>query len=89
MLSQSQEAQAPLLLSHVQPEVFLAVIEYLYTNSVTFNNAIALEVLTSSIEYGLNDLRKFSSLLRCSTVTLSQMAAVQGLRRQGLFPPIK
>uniref|UniRef100_A0A8D0GCT7 BTB domain containing 19 n=1 Tax=Sphenodon punctatus TaxID=8508 RepID=A0A8D0GCT7_SPHPU len=32
MLSQPQEPQAPLVLSHVQPEVFLAVIEFLYTN---------------------------------------------------------
>ncbi|XP_061486418.1 BTB/POZ domain-containing protein 19 isoform X4 [Rhineura floridana] len=58
MLSQPQEIQAPLILSHVQPEVFLAVIEYLYTNSVTLNSIITLEVLTSSIEYGLDELRK-------------------------------
>ncbi|XP_054837952.1 BTB/POZ domain-containing protein 19 isoform X2 [Eublepharis macularius] len=58
MLGQPQEMPAPLLLSHVQPEVFLAVIEYLYTNSVSLNNVSALEVLASSIEYGLNDLRK-------------------------------
>ncbi|KAJ6659539.1 hypothetical protein lerEdw1_018774 [Lerista edwardsae] len=60
MLSQPRELQAPLILSHVQPEVFLAVIEYLYTNSVTLNNLIALEVLTSSMEYGLDDLRKMT-----------------------------
>ncbi|XP_062974647.1 BTB/POZ domain-containing protein 19 isoform X2 [Elgaria multicarinata webbii] len=59
MLSHPQEIQqAPLTLSHVQPEVFLAVIEYLYTNSVTLNNLIALEVLTSSMEYGLDDLSR-------------------------------
>nr|XP_028589470.1 BTB/POZ domain-containing protein 19 [Podarcis muralis] len=63
MLSHPQEMQAPLILSHVQPEVFLAVIEYLYTNNVTLNNSIALEVLTSSIEYGLDDLRKVSTML--------------------------
>uniref|UniRef100_A0A8D2JDM8 BTB domain containing 19 n=1 Tax=Varanus komodoensis TaxID=61221 RepID=A0A8D2JDM8_VARKO len=41
MLSQPQKApQAPLILSHVQPEVFLAVLEYLYSNSVTLNNLI-------------------------------------------------
>lgn len=32
--------QTPLVLSHVQPEVFLAVIEFLYTNSVTLNSLI-------------------------------------------------
>ncbi|KAL7985137.1 hypothetical protein Chor_003707, partial [Crotalus horridus] len=58
MLSQPHETQVPLMLNHIQPEVFLTVIEYLYTNGVTLNNLTALEVLTSSIEYGLNDLRK-------------------------------
>ncbi|KAM3840541.1 BTB/POZ domain-containing protein 19 [Vipera latastei] len=58
MLSQPHETQVPLTLNHVQPEVFLTVIEYLYTNGVTLNSLTALEVLTSSIEYGLNDLRK-------------------------------
>ncbi|XP_053893802.1 BTB/POZ domain-containing protein 19 isoform X5 [Malaclemys terrapin pileata] len=50
--------QTPLVLSHVQPEVFLAVLEFLYTNSVTLNSFMALEVLTSAVEYGLDDLRK-------------------------------
>ncbi|XP_044882493.1 BTB/POZ domain-containing protein 19 isoform X4 [Mauremys mutica] len=65
MLSQPQAGaqepwppQTPLVLSHVQPEVFLAVLEFLYTNSVTLNSLTALEVLTSAVEYGLDDLRK-------------------------------
>ncbi|XP_058034912.1 BTB/POZ domain-containing protein 19 isoform X3 [Ahaetulla prasina] len=58
MLSQPDEMQVPLILNHMQPEVFLTVIEYLYTNGVTLSNVTALEVLTSSIQYGLNDLRK-------------------------------
>ncbi|XP_062478915.1 BTB/POZ domain-containing protein 19 isoform X3 [Pezoporus occidentalis] len=52
--------QGPFILGNVQPEVFLAVIEFLYTNSVTLNSHIALEVLTSSVEYGLQDLCKES-----------------------------
>ncbi|XP_074858721.1 BTB/POZ domain-containing protein 19 [Carettochelys insculpta] len=56
--SESQLPQAPVVLSHVQPEVFLAVMEFLYTNSVTLNSRIALEVLTSAVEYGLDELRK-------------------------------
>uniref|UniRef100_A0A670IRB9 BTB domain containing 19 n=1 Tax=Podarcis muralis TaxID=64176 RepID=A0A670IRB9_PODMU len=51
MLSHPQEMQAPLILSHVQPEVFLAVIEYLYTNNVTLNNSIA------AVAYGQVDLQ--------------------------------
>ncbi|XP_061486416.1 BTB/POZ domain-containing protein 19 isoform X2 [Rhineura floridana] len=72
MLSQPQEIQAPLILSHVQPEVFLAVIEYLYTNSVTLNSIITLEVLTSSIEYGLDELRKLCIEFIKDTLSVEQ-----------------
>lgn len=34
----SVPAQGPFILGNVQPEVFLAVIEFLYTNSVTLNS---------------------------------------------------
>nr|XP_032649249.1 BTB/POZ domain-containing protein 19 [Chelonoidis abingdonii] len=75
MLSQPQTGaqepwppQTPLVLSHVQPEVFLAVLEFLYTNSVTLNSLTALEVLTSAVEYGLDDLRKTSSHVSKCTI---------------------
>ncbi|XP_053169647.1 BTB/POZ domain-containing protein 19 isoform X2 [Hemicordylus capensis] len=69
--SQPQEMQAPLVLSHVQPEVLLAVIEYLYTNSVTLNNLIlcvefikdtlsveqVCEALQAAVAYGQADLQ--------------------------------
>ncbi|MEE6495260.1 hypothetical protein FKM82_001994 [Ascaphus truei] len=54
----SQELRVPFVLADMHPEVFLAVMEFLYTNSVTLNSVIALEVLTSAVEYGLDDLRK-------------------------------
>ncbi|KAM9324622.1 BTB/POZ domain-containing protein 19 [Gastrophryne carolinensis] len=54
----SQELQVPFVLADVNPEVFLAVIEFIYTNSVTLTRQTALEVLTSAVEYGLDDLRK-------------------------------
>ncbi|KAM4021669.1 BTB/POZ domain-containing protein 19 [Anomaloglossus baeobatrachus] len=53
-----REMQVPFVLADVQPEVFLAVIEFIYTNSVTLDSVIALEVLTAAVEYGLADLRK-------------------------------
>ncbi|KAM3915212.1 BTB/POZ domain-containing protein 19 [Leptodactylus fuscus] len=53
-----QEVTVPFVLADVEPEVFLAVIEFLYTNSVTLDSQIALEVLTAAVEYGLTDLRK-------------------------------
>ncbi|NXX86892.1 BTBDJ protein, partial [Urocolius indicus] len=36
----SDTPQGPFVLGNVQPEVFLAVIEFLYTNSVTLNSHI-------------------------------------------------
>ncbi|KAJ7332799.1 hypothetical protein JRQ81_014979 [Phrynocephalus forsythii] len=73
MLSQAQEIQTPLILNHVQPEVFLAIIEYLYTNSITLTNLIALEVFTSSVEYGLDDLRKLCIEFIKGTLNVEQV----------------
>nr|XP_060629392.1 BTB/POZ domain-containing protein 19 isoform X1 [Anolis sagrei ordinatus] len=73
MLSQSQEVRAPLILRQVQPKVFLAVIEYLYTNAVSLNNLIALEVLTSSMEYGLDDLRRICVEFIKDTLNVEQV----------------
>ncbi|NXK83955.1 BTBDJ protein, partial [Amazona guildingii] len=65
--------QGPFILGNVQPEVFLAVIEFLYTNSVTLNSHIALEVLTSSVEYGLQDLCKLCIKFIKDTLSLEQV----------------
>ncbi|NXG87356.1 BTBDJ protein, partial [Stercorarius parasiticus] len=65
--------QGPIILGNVQPEVFLAVIEFLYTNSVTLNSHIALEVLTSSVEYGLQDLCKLCVKFIKDTLSVEQV----------------
>uniref|UniRef100_A0A8B9ERJ7 BTB domain containing 19 n=1 Tax=Anser cygnoides TaxID=8845 RepID=A0A8B9ERJ7_ANSCY len=44
--------QGPFVLGNVQPDVFLAVIEFLYTNSVTLNSHIA------AVTYGQADLQQ-------------------------------
>nr|XP_006634789.1 PREDICTED: BTB/POZ domain-containing protein 19 isoform X1 [Lepisosteus oculatus] len=62
--------ETPIVLSEAQPEVFLAVIEFLYTNCVTLNNHIAFEVLTSAVEYGLDDLRKLCVEFVTETLTV-------------------
>ncbi|XP_019386160.1 PREDICTED: BTB/POZ domain-containing protein 19 [Crocodylus porosus] len=49
---------APIALSSAQPEAFLAVLEFLYTNRVCLTSVTALEVLALSVEYGLDDLRQ-------------------------------
>ncbi|XP_027539019.1 BTB/POZ domain-containing protein 19 isoform X2 [Neopelma chrysocephalum] len=83
--SSSVPAQGPFILGNVQPEVFLAVIEFLYTNSVTLNNHIALEVLTSSVEYGLQDLCKLCVKFIKDTLSVEQVCeALQAVvRTQG------
>ncbi|XP_077981578.1 BTB/POZ domain-containing protein 19-like [Glandiceps talaboti] len=53
-----EDSTVPFVLSDVDPDIFLAVLEFLYTNCVTLNGKIAIEVLASSIEYGLDDLRR-------------------------------
>ncbi|XP_072199513.1 BTB/POZ domain-containing protein 19 [Excalfactoria chinensis] len=65
--------QGPFVLGNVQPEVFLAVIEFLYTNSVTLNSHIVLEVLTSSVEYGLQDLCKLCVEFIKDTLSVEQV----------------
>uniref|UniRef100_A0A8C8BAG4 BTB domain containing 19 n=1 Tax=Otus sunia TaxID=257818 RepID=A0A8C8BAG4_9STRI len=77
--------QGPFILGNVQPEVFLAVIEFLYTNSVTLNSHIVLEVLTSSVEYGLQDLCKLCVKFIKDTLTVEQVCeALQAVvRTQG------
>uniref|UniRef100_A0A8V1A9E4 BTB domain containing 19 n=1 Tax=Gallus gallus TaxID=9031 RepID=A0A8V1A9E4_CHICK len=65
--------QGPFILGNVQPEVFLAVIEFLYTNSVTLNSHTVLEVLTSSVEYGLQDLCKLCVEFIKDTLSVEQV----------------
>ncbi|XP_063143102.1 BTB/POZ domain-containing protein 19 isoform X9 [Rattus norvegicus] len=50
---------SPVVLSTVPAEAFLAVLEFLYTNSVKLHRYSVLEVLTAAVEYGLEELREF------------------------------
>ncbi|XP_071897933.1 BTB/POZ domain-containing protein 19 isoform X3 [Anas platyrhynchos] len=70
---QQPPVQGPFVLGNVQPDVFLAVIEFLYTNSVSLNSHIALEVLTSSVEYGLQDLCKLCVEFIKDTLSVEQV----------------
>ncbi|XP_070563955.1 BTB/POZ domain-containing protein 19-like [Ptychodera flava] len=53
-----EDSTVPFVLSDVDSEIFLAVLEFIYTNCVTLNSKIAIDVLASSIEYGLDELRR-------------------------------
>ncbi|NXX21133.1 BTBDJ protein, partial [Podargus strigoides] len=81
----SDPPHGPFILGNVQPEVFLAVVEFLYTNSVTLNSHIALEVLTSSVEYGLQDLCKLCIEFIKDTLSVEQVCeALQAAVTYGL-----
>ncbi|XP_064625236.1 BTB/POZ domain-containing protein 19-like [Lineus longissimus] len=67
-LTDSQEV--PFVLSDVTPEIFLTVLEFIYTNCATISGKIVVDILGSAIEYGLDDLRKL-----CVTYMLENMSA--------------
>ncbi|CAH1773514.1 unnamed protein product [Owenia fusiformis] len=56
--SDKNNKEIPFVLSDITPDIFLAVMEYIYTGCVSLTGKIAIDVLGSSIEYGLDELRK-------------------------------
>lgn len=52
------EKDVPLILSDMSPDIFLAMLEFIYTNCVALTPKIAIEVLATAMEYGLDDLRR-------------------------------
>lgn len=64
---QKEEAQlesppAPLVLSDIKPTIFLAVLEFIYTNCSSLSTEIVIDVLAASIEYGLDGLTKVDDM---------------------------
>ncbi|XP_067935690.1 BTB/POZ domain-containing protein 19-like isoform X2 [Watersipora subatra] len=55
---QHADKEVPFVLSDITPDIFLAVLEFIYTNCVTLSSKNAIDVLGSSIEFGLEELRK-------------------------------
>ena len=67
---QKEEAQlesppVPLVLSDIKPTIFLAVLEFIYTNCSSLSTEIVIDVLAASIEYGLDGLTKVDDLTMC------------------------
>ncbi|KAL5014541.1 hypothetical protein ScPMuIL_008811 [Solemya velum] len=52
------DKDVPFVLSDMSPDVFIAMIEFIYTNCVTLTPSIAVDVLATSLEYGLDALKK-------------------------------
>ncbi|KAL4236268.1 BTB/POZ domain-containing protein 19 [Mactra antiquata] len=52
------DKDTPFVLSDMNPDIFIAMLEFIYTNCVTLTPKIAIEVLATALEYGLDDLRR-------------------------------
>ncbi|XP_071167253.1 BTB/POZ domain-containing protein 19-like [Mytilus edulis] len=50
----------PFVLADMTPDIFLAVMEFIYTNCVTLTPKIAIDSLGIGLEYGLEELRKLA-----------------------------
>ncbi|XP_064606856.1 BTB/POZ domain-containing protein 19-like [Liolophura sinensis] len=89
----SPEKDVPFVLSDMSPDVFLSVLEFIYTNCVTLKKDSAIDVLATALEYGLDELRKVCvdylvKQLTCDNVCEVLQAAVtysqDNLREQAL-----
>ena len=52
---------SPYALPNVRPEVFLTALDYMYSNCCTLTNDLAADVMSLSIEYALDGLRRLSA----------------------------
>lgn len=55
---EEEDPTTPLVLADINPNVFLAVLEFIYTNSCSLSTDQVVDILAASIEYGLDGLRK-------------------------------
>ncbi|CAG5118785.1 unnamed protein product [Candidula unifasciata] len=53
----SDEKDVPYVLPDVSPSIFLAMLEFIYTNCVTLSPNTATDLLATALEYGLDGLR--------------------------------
>lgn len=54
----TDQQDVPLVLADVTPEIFMSLLEFLYTNTCTLNNRNVMEVMGSAMEYNLEQLQK-------------------------------
>ena len=52
---------SPYALPNIRPEVFLTALDYMYSNCCTLTNDLAADVMSFSIEYSLDGLRRLSA----------------------------
>jgi len=75
-LSGGHDRDVPLVLSDMSSDVFLAMLEFIYTNTVTLSAKNAIDVLATSLEYGLDDLRDLTVEYMVANLTFSNACDV-------------
>ncbi|PVD22720.1 hypothetical protein C0Q70_15976 [Pomacea canaliculata] len=88
-----KDLDAPFVLSDMTHEVFLTMMEFIYTNRVTLSSKTAIDVLATALEYGLDDLKHLcedylvSSLdvdNACDRIQAAQTYRLDDLKRKTL-----
>ncbi|XP_071492468.1 BTB/POZ domain-containing protein 19-like [Diadema antillarum] len=70
--------KVPLVLTDTEPDIFMIVLEFIYTNCATLSGKTVVDVLASSIEYGLEELRKVCNAYL--TQNLSEVTACETIQ---------
>lgn len=63
--------ESPLVMYDVDPKVFLPVLGYLYTNSISLEPRTAVDFLAAGLEYGLDSLKQVCLDYLCDHLTVS------------------
>lgn len=69
-VQQGDDQPAPLVLSDIKPTIFLAVLEFIYTNCCSLSTDMVIDVLAASIEYGLDGLTKLCVRFMRESITV-------------------
>ena len=68
--------KGPLVLEDEKPEVFLTMLDYMYTNCCTLTIDLCPDVLSNAIEYGLDGLRKIACRFMADCLSIESAAVI-------------
>lgn len=57
-VQKTEEQQVPLVLTDIKPKIFLAMLEFIYSNCCSLSSESVVDIMAASIEYGLDGLTK-------------------------------
>ena len=75
--NETESSGTPLVLSDIKPSIFLAVLEFIYTNCSSLSTDMVIDVLAASIEYGLDGLTKVISMYNTHVCVCTCMYVVK------------